>query len=442
MKKKFLLIFVLYLILSNIAIVNAASPPADIVADSAILIDAKTGEILYEKNCRIQQYPASITKLMTVLLALENGNLSDTITFSEAAVYGIERNSNHIAIDVGEQLTMEQALYAIMLVSANEVSLGVGEHLDGSISAFAAHMTRRAKELGCENTNFVNANGLHDDNHYTTAYDMALIAKELLKFDYFKEIMKTTYYVIPPTNLQEEPRYLWGQHKMILENSPYYYEGCEGGKTGFTNQALNTLVSYAERDGMELIAVVLHDQGYNTYTDTAKLFDYGFENYETATVFSAAEYTTTIPVKQDYNDTIINAGKAEIVAESDIMATVPKGSAANKITIKTNLSDSLLVPVRSGDQVGTLEVYLQDQKLGETKLLSQNTCMGIPVSLLEQREQTSKLETIVTVLKVIAAIAGVLLVILLIARHMYFEHLAKKRRKRFRARYKSNQRIS
>ena len=149
-------------------------------ADAAILIDATTGEILYEKNPYKKEYPASITKLMTMLLAFENCSLDETVTFSRNAVYSIEPGSSNIGIDQGEELTVEQCLYGIMLQSANEVSNGIAEHIDGSMEEFAKHMTQRAKELGAQNTNFVNANGLHDENHYTTAYDMALIAKELL----------------------------------------------------------------------------------------------------------------------------------------------------------------------------------------------------------------------------------------------------------------------
>ena len=169
-------------------------------AQSAILMDAATGEIIYNKNIDEKQYPASITKLMTVLLCLENCQKDEIVKFSQNAVYSIEPGSSHIAIMPDEELTVEQCLYGIMLQSANEVSNAVAEHIDGSIEAFAKHMTERAKKLGCTNTNFVNPNGLHNENHYTSAHDMALIAKELLKFPYFKEIMSSVYYEIPPTN--------------------------------------------------------------------------------------------------------------------------------------------------------------------------------------------------------------------------------------------------
>lgn len=174
---------------------------------------AASGEILYDKDADKKMYPASITKLMTILLALENGKLTDEITFSHDAVYNIEPGSAHIAILEGETLTLEQVLRAIILRSANEASNGVAEYVDGSVEAFAKHMTERAKELGCTNTNFVNANGLFDENHYTTAHDMALIARELLKHEEYRSMMSETDYEIPPTNLQTETRYLHGQHR-------------------------------------------------------------------------------------------------------------------------------------------------------------------------------------------------------------------------------------
>ena len=240
-----------------------------ITAETAILMDAASGEILYNKNADQKMYPASITKLMTILLALEKGELTDEITFSHDAIYSIEPGSAHIAIQEGESLTLEQVLRAIILRSANEASNGVAEYVDGSIEAFTKHMTERAKELGCKNTNFLTANGLHDENHYTTAYDMALIAKELLSHEEYRKMMSETYYEIPPTEKQPETRYLHGQHQMLNENSLYYYEDAIGGKTGFTSEALNTLVTYAERDGMELIAVVMKCNGADHYLDTA-----------------------------------------------------------------------------------------------------------------------------------------------------------------------------
>ena len=276
----------------------------ELSSDAAILMDATTGEILYEKNSNKKEYPASITKIMTALLAFESGKMDETITFSHDAIFGIEPGSSHIALQEEEQITMEQAMYALLLRSANEAALGIAEQVDGSVEKFATHMTERAKELGCKNTNFVNPNGLHSENHYTTAYDMALIAKEALKFEDFKNIIQTTYYEIPPTNKQEETRYLYGQHQMIKPPSIYVYEGCEGGKTGFTDEAQNTLVTYAKRNDTELIAVVFQCKGAQHYEDTIKLFDYGFSQFKTVKLSSASEVSQTFSVVNEKKEEI------------------------------------------------------------------------------------------------------------------------------------------
>lgn len=342
----------------------------DVTAEAAILIDAVTGEILYEKNAYETMYPASITKLMTVLLALENGSLSDELTMSHEAGFSIEYGSSHIALDEGEVITLEQALYAIMLQSANEASNAVAEYVDGSIEAFAAHMTERAKELGCQNTHFTNANGLHDENHYTTAYDMALIMKELLKHEEFRTIAKETYYEIPPTNLQSETRYLHGQHQMMRSNSAYYREDVIAGKTGFTNEALNTLVTAASEGDTTLIAVTLGCTGANHYTDTAALFDYGFANFKTMLAATAASVATQIPVLETYEDKTEEKGVISAMPAEDIYITVPFDTDASAVTTQILKEDSLSTPVEQGAVVGTVSVLLNGQTVKTVDLLS------------------------------------------------------------------------
>lgn len=259
-----------------------------VAAESAIIMEASTGAILYEKNIHDEHYPASITKIMTTLLAIENSSLDEVVTFSREAIFGIERDSSHIGIDVDEQLSMENCLYGIMLASANEVSYAVAEHVGGDLDSFIDMMNKKAKELGCENTHFSNANGLPDETHYTTAYDMALISRAALELDTFRTVVATPRYTIPATNIQPETRYIENHHKM-LRNTKYHYDGCEGGKTGYTTVALNTLVTFAKRGDMELICVTMKTQGTQVYTDTALLLDYGFNNFHMENV---AEHET------------------------------------------------------------------------------------------------------------------------------------------------------
>ena len=263
---------------------NWPSAPS-VNAESAILMDLSSGAILYEKNAHKPQYPASITKIMTTLLAIENCSMGEIVTFSHDAVFGIEMGSSHIGIDEGEKLTVEQSLYAIMLASANEVSWGVGEHVAGTLSAFADMMNARAKELGCLNTHFVNANGLHHDDHYTTAHDMALIARAAMQYETFRKITATKRYTIPPTNKHDVDNIFLNHHQMLMGNNypQYKYEYCTGGKTGYTSKAGSTLVTFAKKGDMELVCVVMRANGAaspeNEYTDTTGLFNWAFENF-------------------------------------------------------------------------------------------------------------------------------------------------------------------
>lgn len=350
---------------------DSTSSELTLTAESAILMDATTGKILYEKNSRTKQYPASITKLMTILLALEHGSLEDEITFSHDAVFSIEPGSAHIAIQEGEILTLEQVLYGIMLRSANECANAAAEYVDGSMEKFAEHMTARAKELGCENTNFVNANGLFDENHYTTAYDMALIAQELLKNETYRSMMSNTYYLIPPTNKQPEERPLHGQHQMLNENSLYYYEPAEGGKTGYTVEAQNTLVTYAKQGDTELIAVVLKCNGAQHYVDTKTLFEYGFANYQTVKAFSAADLTQNVAITETYKDKTTTLDTIAVAPASDIYVTIPKNATIENITKAVDCPESASVPVAVGDKLGTVVLSLNGEALATVDLTAQ-----------------------------------------------------------------------
>ena len=329
----------------------------DTVGDSIVVMDAATGQVIYEKNAYEKRYPASITKVMTVLVALEHGNLNDTITMSDTAVWGIERDSSHIALDVGEEINFEDALYAVLLVSANEAAWGVAEHISGTLEKFCELMNQKAEELGCVSTHFVNANGLHDDNHYTCAYDMALIAREAIKNDKFREITATTHYIIPPTNKQEEERELWQNNKLIKEESAFYYPYCEGGKTGFTDQALGTLVTWAKKDDTELICVVMHSRPTSTtYTDSKALYEYFFNNYSYATPLTGFEFTPEDIGKAEtalnnyFNG--LNADTLSLSVDTEARFLVRNGFSSDNMVLTFNTE-----PINEETkQVGTLSV--------------------------------------------------------------------------------------
>ena len=277
------------------ALANWPQGPA-IYAESGILVDLDTQEILYSKNIDKQLYPASITKVMTTLVAIESSSPEEPVTFSQHALDSIEWDSSNIGCRLNETLTMEQCWYAMMLNSANEVCCGVAEHISGSIEAFVEKMNQKAAELGCTNTHFSNPNGLPDETHYTTAHDMALIANAAYQNESFRQVFSTRQYEIPPTPQYTETRYLYNHHKMMQPDTEYYYEGCLGGKTGYTETALNTLVTIASRNGKNLLCVTMRTQGRQVYTDTASLFDYGFSQTfpaDEAALLTVAEPTVT-----------------------------------------------------------------------------------------------------------------------------------------------------
>lgn len=286
-------------------------------AEAAILMDARTGTILYSKNIHEELYPASTTKIMTCLLAVENANLGDKITFSNDAVFSVPRDGSSIGMDVGESITLEQALFGIMVGSANEVANAVAEHVSGSIDEFVKLMNQRAKELGCTNTHFSNTNGLQADDHYTSAYDLALIARAFFDNELLCKVGNTPRYHFTATETQPDDFYLNNKHKLIT--GEVKYEGIVGGKTGYTDLARETLVTCAERDGIKLICVVLKEESPAQFTDTTTLFNYGFNNFEAISV--ATEDKRYMP-----NDSLFFESEHDVFGKSGTILSLDESS--------------------------------------------------------------------------------------------------------------------
>ena len=257
-------------------------------AESAILMELETGAILYEKNIHTQEYPASTTKILTTLIASEQCSMDEIVTFSHDAVFDTPRDSSHIAMDVGQELTMEQCLNAILIRSANEVSFAVAEHITGTTdwSVFAEMMNQRAAELGCLNSHFVNPNGLPDEDHYTTAYDLAMIGRAFFSNEMLCKITLTRRMEFPVTDKLPKGK-LEVNLMQIIPGGTYAYEYLVGCKTGYTDSARSCLVSCAEKDGMKLICVVMKDEAPYQYEDTIALFNYGFNNFDKVNVAQA-----------------------------------------------------------------------------------------------------------------------------------------------------------
>ena len=283
MNKKIAVLLVFVFIFSFFAPLKAFDGPEDIASEAYVLMDADTGQVLCSKNPEEKMYPASITKIMTGILALLNGSLESRITMTEEAVFSIGRDTSHIALDTGEEITLEQAMYAMTMESANDASNGIAELIAGSMDSFADMMNEKAAEIGAENTHFANAHGLHDEQHYTTALDMAKITRYGLSVPLFTQFFGAKKYEIPPTNKQEETRYFASRNSLI--NGEIECGGVLMSKNGWTNEAKNTLVTVCERDGKKLIAVVMKSiKGDDKYYDTAKLMDMGFDSFKEETI--------------------------------------------------------------------------------------------------------------------------------------------------------------
>lgn len=251
-------------------------------AQSAILIEAKTGIVLYEKNIHEKLYPASITKILTALIAYEHCDMDEEVTFSYEAVSSIDwRYDANMGINAGDKITMEQALNGMLVGSANEAAYAIAEHVAGSVEEFADLMNEKATSLGCTDSHFVTPNGIHDENHYTSAHDMALIAKAFFSNDYLTKIAGTSSYKVPQTATQPNDEMIVYAKSKLFPGKEYAYDGLIGTKTGYTEAARQTLVSYAEKDGFKLISVVMKDEAPYQYTDTIELFNYGFSNFVT-----------------------------------------------------------------------------------------------------------------------------------------------------------------
>jgi D-alanyl-D-alanine carboxypeptidase (penicillin-binding protein 5/6) len=334
-----------------------------VMAETAIVMDMDTEEILYAKG--IDEKPASTTKILTAMLAIEKVPFETQITFTDE-VNNIEAGSTHIGIKPGETLTMKDCAYAILLASANEVSSGVAEYIGTTVPAFVDMMNQRAKELGCTNTHFVNANGLYDENHYTTARDLAIIAKAAFQNETFREVVKTPYYIVPKTNITDEERWLNNHHKMILQGSEYY-EGCLGGKTGYTEKAGNTLVTYAERNGRKLVCALLADVNVVAqYTDTKALLDYGFDSFQRLDTTAVS----LSPAKSDKLGKQLEEKGLLSTALETTSISVPK-ELTEELTYKTTLENNML----------NIDYYYGKQQIGSSSMQASDEILKVSQEL-------------------------------------------------------------
>ncbi len=412
-------------------------------AEAAIVMEASTGLILYEKNINETYYPASITKIMTALLAIENSSMGDVVTFSKSAVFDVDLDSSRIGIDVGEQLTMQQCLYGMLLESANEVTHAVAEFVSGDVDSFASLMNERAKSIGCKNTHFMNPHGLPDENHYTTAYDMALITRESMKNEAFRKIFATRTYQIPPTNLQSETRYLRNHHKFVL-NQGYTYDGCIGGKTGYTSVAKYTLVSVAKRGDLELICVIMKDDSSaHQYTDTQNLFDFAYENFSIYPIADMEDTQTSneSPLFTKYNS-LLSKSNTPIITDDKGYLVLP-----NSASLKDAQREVVFFPAseqKDNGVIGKISYTYNNKYVGGADILyhGEDKLKLTPVETQQNNPTTIPEET--TVEKADSSlrpiILGIIVGLFLIIITLYYILVERPRLKRRNAYYKKRAR--
>ena len=309
-------------------------------ATSAGLFDLNSRTVLYAKNIHERLAPASLTKLMTAVVALKYGNPNDVITVS-SNMGNLESGAVVCGLAEGDQLTLNQALHALLIKSANDAAVAIAEHIGGSVEGFSDMMNAKAKELGCTNTHFANPHGLQDENHYTTAHDMALIAQAAYQNETFRIIIGTKMYTIPPTNKHAEETVLRNHHDMLCTyhnaNRKYLYPYCVGGKTGYTATANSTLVTYAEKDGMTLICVVMNTQSPNQFIDTVNLFDYAFDNFQ---VLNVAENDTDYSAETTVDNGNLNNIEPFVELDKDAVIVLPKTAEFSDTSSSVEYNDS------------------------------------------------------------------------------------------------------
>lgn len=352
--------------------------------EAAIVMEVGTGAILYAKNVDEHEYPASITKVLTALIALENGQFSDNVTFSHECVAFMKPGDSSVGLKEGNVISLEQALYATLLASANEAAYAVGENVGKNAGQdynwFVEQMNQRCQELGSMNSHFVNTNGLHDPEHYTCARDMALIGRELFNHPEFFTIVQTLNYVIPESATTEE-HVFQQKHKMLIPGNANYYEYAVGGKTGYTSDALSTLITMADNGSMQLVCVVLRTHGANIYPDTRNLFEYAFQNFHKVSIAENEKSEDIQEILEDRSDgyVVLPDGvefedlEMQMIADDTISAedetTLEYTYEGNVVgTARAKLSESYLDRIKADvGEVKTEDNEADDQKTEKTK---------------------------------------------------------------------------
>lgn len=367
-KKIIISMIFITIIMSNCIFVYATND-LNIDAKASLIIEENSGKVIHEENSNIQNYPASVTKILTAILTLENCELTDTVTVSKTAISNIPSGYVIAPLFVGEQMSVEDLLYALMLKSANDAAYVLAEHVGGSVEGFSEMMNKKAEELGCKNTHFVNPNGIHNSNHYTTAYDMYLISRYAMKNEEFVKIVSTYQHTLSATNkYSKNDRIMKNTNSFVNPSSRYYDENVKGIKTGTTLQAGNCLITNISKNGFDVITVILGARtSESKFSETKKMMDYVFNNYEFTQIHKKGDVIKNIEVEKATKET----KNLNLVISEDIKSINNIKIKAEEIEPEINLNNEIIAPISKGQELGTIK-YTIDGLEYNAKLLAEN----------------------------------------------------------------------
>ncbi len=420
MKKRFFIVILLIITLFNLYTLSFAdstipNPDFQIYSSGSVLMDASTGKVLIQKDMNKQLYPASTTKILTAIIAIEKLDLNSTLTASRSAVMAIPSGYSNAGIKVGESLNVNDLLEMFLIHSANEVGYIFAEEISGNIENFANLMNQKATELGCINTHFTNPSGIHDINHYSTAYDMAIIARYCMKNETFRNIVNKKSCKFSATDLYPEERYFKNTNSLLDPSNRYYYEYAIGIKTGFTTQAKNCLIAGAQKNGIELIAVMLGAEATENgqsgrYIDAKNLFDFGFENYEVKQFLQEGTKIAEIKIKNATKET----QTLNLLAKTSLSATFESSFNISSLNPSIKIEENITAPIAKDKILGKIS-YDIDGITYETDLIAENDVI-----------KSNILETIIQILSAI-------IILILIAE--FFSHTKKKKNNNKKIKY-------
>ena len=367
--KKIIISMIFIAIIMTNCIFVYATNDLNIDAKASLIIEENSEKIIHEENSNIQNYPASVTKILTAILTLENCELTDTVTVSKNAISNIPSGYVIAPLFVGEQMSVEDLLYALMLKSANDAAYVLAEHVGGTVEGFSEMMNKKAEELGCKNSHFVNPNGIHNSNHYTTAYDMYLIARYAMKNEEFVKIVSTYQHALSATNkYSKNDRIMKNTNAFVNPSSRYYDENVKGIKTGTTLQAGNCLITSTSKNGFDVITVILGAKtSESKFSETKKMMNYAFDNYEFTQIHKKGDVIKNIEVEKATKET----KSLNLVISDDIKAINNIKIKAEEIEPEISLNDEIIAPISKGQELGTIK-YTVDGLEYNAKLLAEN----------------------------------------------------------------------